>query len=231
MNTIRRIFVNVFLNTLLACSVIAQTGASDAHNSMPTTETTDTQISPTKDKDESEVLRDELRAALAKKDYIFLNNLVAKFAGLAMTPIATTDPQIRKIRMTVYLEVTQMVESARDLKFDSKELPLLHVAPPYIPGQATFSGMSPEDIKDPVARKAYEQAITDNLLKTERTVFQACLKSARGDLPIYATRFCSKNYSPSPDDLAEIQSILVTQISDVPLRAELKRQLIGKEKD
>ncbi len=67
--------------------------------------------------------------------------------------------------LRLQLEVLLAVQNARDLHYDPdapENLVTLNVAPPDDVGQGVAAGMDPAAIKDPVARKKYEDAIAEN---------------------------------------------------------------------
>jgi hypothetical protein len=67
--------------------------------------------------------------------------------------------------LRLQLQVLLALQNARDQKYDPQapeNIVTLNVAPPVDAGQGVAAGMSPEAIKDPVARKKYEEAIADN---------------------------------------------------------------------
>jgi hypothetical protein len=67
--------------------------------------------------------------------------------------------------LEVKLNLLQLAYQARDWAYDlnADHHIFLNVMPPLVPPDGfVASGMDPEDIKDPVARKAYEDAIAEN---------------------------------------------------------------------
>lgn len=67
--------------------------------------------------------------------------------------------------LRLQIEVLLALQNARDLNYDPEapeNIVTANVAPPMDTGQGVMAGMSPEAIKDPVARKKYEDAIAEN---------------------------------------------------------------------
>ena len=73
--------------------------------------------------------------------------------------------------LRLQLKTLLAVQEARDQKYDPKapeNIVYNNVAPPDSGGQGVAAGMDPEAIRDPVARKKYEDAIAANNRKNEK---------------------------------------------------------------
>lgn len=68
------------------------------------------------------------------------------------------------------IEIIQEAFRARDWEYDLQNPPLfsISVCPPFGYGQFVISGMRPEDVKDPEARRIYKEAIRENEQKAKK---------------------------------------------------------------
>ncbi len=190
----------------------------------------ETQVSPQQKRTEAETFKEELSAALTKKDIVTLDELTSRFAALLTKPMNPADHESRDARLGIFLAGIQSIDNARDPKFDSADLPQANIAPPYKKGEEIYdSGISPDGIKDPEVRAEYKRRIAANNLKREQHEFQSWLKSAHEDLAAHAIQFRYKYFSSFPEDLAKIEGAVDKHVNDGVLRAELKEKLIGKE--
>ena len=84
------------------------------------------------------------------------------------TTLSPLDEGCLRLQLKTLLALTQ----ARDLHYDRNaqtNAVYMNIAPPLTKaGQGYESGMSPEAIKDPVERKAYEDAISENHRRNEK---------------------------------------------------------------
>ena len=86
--------------------------------------------------------------------------------------------------LTAMLKSLQLIDSLQIKDFDPSKYPAyMNVAPPILPADGfAVAGMAPEGIKDPVARKAYEEAIAKNRANMEIINNQHFLKLEKESL-------------------------------------------------
>jgi len=73
--------------------------------------------------------------------------------------------------LRLQLKTLMAIQGARDLKYDPnapENIVYVNVSPPDDGGQGVMAGMDPKAIRDPVARKKYEDAIEENNRKNEK---------------------------------------------------------------
>jgi hypothetical protein len=78
--------------------------------------------------------------------------------------VTSTNEQMRQASFLMSLQLLNSSLLASDPEFDltTARKGVVNVAPPVLPNQPAVSGMSPQDILDPEARRKYEQDIAEN---------------------------------------------------------------------
>lgn len=133
---------------------------------------------------------------------------------------AATLPQdkLRRVRLENWLTIFNNIDEHFDRTFDFSDTPALTISPP--PGLP--SGVDPAEIKDPAAKRAYEQAIRDNQEKARRYAFQKNLKKINTDILERFRSFLSSEYR-RPDDVPELTRALDKSVNNDQRRAELQQ--------
>ena len=106
----------------------------------------------------------------------------------------------------------RLIDSAVDPTFDESDVrqwPAVELAPPREKsGVELPSGADPRDVKDPVARAAYEAALRENNKKTLRANFQVALRRV-DEASMNSLRIVLTNYRPfTPSDTAVLTTII-----------------------
>jgi len=130
------------------------------------------------------------------------------------------------------LEVIKAIDSAMDRGFDP-EAPqnraFMNVVPPVVPTNPPgplMSGMDPAAIKDPVARKAYEETIEKNKKKIAKTNREHSLKMTFDSCVNNTWVFLLNLRKDSPAYPRGIQIVEET-VKDTNVVRKLKRKGIG----
>lgn len=139
--------------------------------------------------------------------------------------------QDRAMETKLWLQLLNQIGKTRDLNFDFKAPEnryYANVAPPFDPSNSTNvmydSGISPEAIKEPDTRKAYEYLILKNHEKALRFGFELKLKKIDGDAMESALRYFNLTYAKTPADARELIGCL-SVLADANRRAKMEEQL------
>ena len=133
----------------------------------------------------------------------------------------------RRVKLELWLSLLNGIDEKIDPKFDPKDVPALSVAPPAVEGQVTFAGMDPQGIKDPAARREYEEAIERNSEKTKRYTFQRRLARLNAELSERAETYIKAGYPKSAANRSEVLGAVSKCISN-PRRAAALRALVSQ---
>jgi len=133
----------------------------------------------------------------------------------------------KRVKLELWLSLLNAIDKKIDPKFDPKDVPALSVAPPAVEGQVTFAGMDPKGIKDPAARREYEEAIERNSEKTKQYTFQRRLARLNAELSERAEAYIKAGYPKSPKSSSEIDGAVSKYISN-SRRAAALRALVSQ---
>jgi hypothetical protein len=133
----------------------------------------------------------------------------------------------RREMLVLWLSVLQHIEKEIDPQFDQSDLPELNAAPPTVAGQPFDSGMSPANIKDPEARRQYEEAIEANHRKVVRYNFQINIQKWDHIFIDETKKFIRSSYSRHAGDEAELSALVDKYISDHNKAEALKKSAFG----
>ena len=110
--------------------------------------------------------------------------------------------QLRKDVAQTSLDYLRSLE-ARLREVATDQRPAANVMPPVSGGGPVFAGMSPQAIKDPQARRAYQDAIHANSELAARVREQETLESGRQRLSMLIKNFIETRYAQPPENSAE----------------------------
>jgi hypothetical protein len=135
--------------------------------------------------------------------------------------------EARKKKLELWLSVLSRIDKEIDPSFDPADVPAMSITPPAVPGENTYSGMSPKDIKDPQARRKYEQALEKNQAKTARYSYQRKLMKLNERLSRKAEAYIKRAYLKSPESAKEVEEVVSKHIQN-PARAAKLKQLVAR---
>lgn len=125
--------------------------------------------------------------------------------------------QVRKSLATVWLKFLVVIDRSRDPNFV-----FARAKPPMYPigyqadGRATFSGATPEAIKDPAARARYAEALKIYGEEHKRYLFQVDLSKLANDIGVFAEQSLRVTFTSSADDQKELDQLLgESRISEI----------------
>jgi hypothetical protein len=111
---------------------------------------------------------------------------------------------VRRKKLESWFRAFNYLDKELDPKFDPKDVPDLTVMPPSSETAVYDSGTSPEDIKDPEARRQYEEAIKKNSEKSKRYKVQKKLHKLDEQWSAQIDSFVTDNYRRAPEDKSEL---------------------------
>lgn len=141
---------------------------------------------------------------------------------LSMDPPDITQEAWKRLRAekaALWLATWQRIVASVVPGFDFADLPMVNVAPPDAAGLR--AGISPDDVKDPRLRAEYEKAIAANSAKTIRFSEQYWLQQNAPPFRASAERYLVRAYSRPPNDLAELERLLVKHVNDAAVRKRI----------
>ena len=125
----------------------------------------------------------------------------------------------------------QIIDAAQAVDFDPNDWPAANIAPPVGKSGILYdSGITPESIKNPDDRKAYEAALAKNSLKAKRFSFQTDLIKMKASLMKHVEEFRSANIGFSERDKATLRSAVDKTITRKALRSQLEQSLSLEKK-
>lgn len=128
--------------------------------------------------------------------------------------------QQRRERVKLWLHALHRLEREKAKNFNPNDLPALNVEPPK--GVNGIAGMSPENIKDPGLRAAYERAIDENKKKVEYFNLQLKLRQNEASMIKNGIEYISTVYAQEPFGLQELDKLLDVYDVSEPLRKNIK---------
>lgn len=128
----------------------------------------------------------------------------------------------RRDHVKLWLHAFHRLESEKDVNFDEKDVPLMHVSPPQGINGLKIAGMSSESIKDPKLRAEYESAIEENRKKIQNYNFQHTLRQDEPLIMKDGVRFISEMYAKSPSNMNELSKLLTEANISAKLRKSIE---------
>ena len=128
------------------------------------------------------------------------------------------------------LQMLQAIDAAQAVNFDPKDWPALNTPPVGKSGRLYDSGISPEAIKDPDDRRAYEIAIVNMAAKAKQFSFQLALLKMKNSMLKNVEEFRSANIGFSERDKATLRSAVDKTITRKALRSQLEQSLSLEKK-
>lgn len=176
---------------------------------------------------------DEIRAryvmfALKHPDSFSLNlewQLLGQVDGFYLKKsLDERDVEYRKNATAIWFHAVHRLETEKDPNFDKNDLPTLNVSPPLGDEHGMLiPGVSPNAIKDPVKRAAYEKVIEENQKKAIYFNLQYELRRDEALIMKDVVRYVSGVYSKPPlnrDELAEM-------LTKYKISAEIRKNIEG----
>jgi hypothetical protein len=133
------------------------------------------------------------------------------------------------------LRVHRWLTTWQHLRFAKSQLPLdpglpvVNVKPPSGGKGAIYPGMDPADIKDPIIRKQYEDAIAKNLEKGRVYRQKRALENTEDAFIKPATRYIINAYSAPPFKTEELEQILEESAVEKDVRVAIVTEVKKRE--
>ena len=150
-----------------------------------------------------------------------ISNAFKNSIFIAEQPRSKTWDVDKKTKLKSLLFVLNIIDLKRDAKFDPNDMPLLNVAPPD--GSGLDSGMDPDQIKDPILKKEYLDAIEKNHVKAENYNFQSGLISKREEVIQYVVSYVKRSFSSG--EMADVKDLIEAQLKNDPFRNEIAKKI------
>lgn len=197
--------------TLLCLSVLGSANA-ESNDSMQTMTNTEAAV----------------QAKLAEYARTGDHKLLVEARGLAssMNPrqrgntLSPLDEQCLRLQLKVLISV----QDARDKGYDPKapeNIVYMNIMPPDSGGQGVMAGMDPKAIRDPVARKKYEDAIEENNRKNAKLRreldLSRCVDRAIIDIWHYV-----RNFPEGSEARTKANQIIISDVTDKALVERLE---------
>jgi hypothetical protein len=128
-------------------------------------------------------------------------------------------PVDRKERVQLILHLWNRIRNNLDRTFDTTDIRNRPNAKVRVPGPYT-TGVRPEDIKEPVVRTMYEDAIAKNKTKADRFNLQVQLQKLDKTFPVFVERVLVEFYSMGPSDAEDLRRKL--DLFDFPPAVKLR---------
>ena len=169
-----------------------------------------------------------VQAKLAEYSRTGDHRLLVEARGLAssMNPrqrgntLSPLDEQCLRLQ----LKVLRSVQDARDKDYDPKapeNIVYMNIMPPDSGGQGVMAGMDPKAIRDPVARKKYEDAIEENNRKNAKLRreldLSRCVDRAIIDIWHYV-----RNFPEGSEARTKANQIIISDVTDKALVKRLE---------
>jgi hypothetical protein len=140
--------------------------------------------------------------------------------------VKVVDPKVRvRLRaecLGTWLELVALLDRSIDPGFNPNDFPSKQVEPPAIPGAPSLEpGADPAQIRDPVARAAYERAIAANRAKTENYRVQTQLRRIGERVYPQSEIFIRRYYKAAPADQRELNEAVGRIIKDPDRKTRL----------
>ncbi|MFH1477199.1 MAG: hypothetical protein ABIH24_06895 [Verrucomicrobiota bacterium] len=126
--------------------------------------------------------------------------------------------------LRLQLKVLVSVQDARDKGYDPKapeNIVYMNIMPPESGGQGVMAGMDPKAIRDPIARKKYEDAIEANKRKNAKLRreldLSRCVDRAIIDIWHYV-----RNFPEGSEARTEANQIIISNVTDTALVKRLE---------
>ncbi len=123
--------------------------------------------------------------------------------------------------LSLWIRLLNGTAAAVDPKFDSSDRPVARPAPPL----PYNSGISPEAIPDPVARKKYEEALHSNEMKRQAFDFQLRIQNMRKSLLGEVKNFLHNTLSSKRSTKDALQEQILKKVKDETDRKELLQKI------
>ena len=176
----------------------------------------------------------KLDTALAAKDRELINTARREIESLP--PRVYIDKAKGKEYVTKFqlmLAALHKVAAAQDPSFDPNDRGRVNITPPMRKSstpQTIYSGMSPDEIKDPEVREEYKRMIATNAVKVERYNAKRPLYDARDDWIRVIEEFRTGFFGDSAEDVNTIAQLVYLEIKDPALKKEVTELLAVKKK-
>lgn len=133
--------------------------------------------------------------------------------------LSTLDEQCLRLQLKVLISV----QDARDKGYDPKapeNIVYMNIMPPDSGGQGVMAGMDPKAIRDPVARKKYEDAIEENNRKNAKLRRELDLSRCVDRAIIDIWHFV-RNFTAASEARTKADQIIVSTVTDKALAERL----------
>lgn len=138
--------------------------------------------------------------------------------------------ELRRARLIALLMVLAAVDEESDPSFDPSDVPSLSVTPPVVHGVVLDSGIDPKHVKDPQARKEYEQAIARNAEKSRRYNFQIGLRRIDDEVMGFVTQSVNGQWGTTEAGRQEIQKAVNEYVKNEKRKACIEELLESNPK-
>jgi hypothetical protein len=121
----------------------------------------------------------------------------------------SSDPapwRVEKLRLL--LEAVDGARRGQDPNFNRDDLPSLNLMPPTRNGVGSNSGIEPQAVQDPQARKEYERLLEDNAHKTTTYAYQVTLRKLDADWTDDLKDHLASQCASSPRDRKDLNALI-----------------------
>lgn len=132
-----------------------------------------------------------------------------------------TRARLRMLSLDQWLQLIQLVDGARDPKFDPNEVPERTIQPPPTSKGVVPPGADPALIDDPKARAEYEKTLATHRAKVQNYRLQIHLGRLNESITPRAEGFILDSYTQAPADQEEVRTAIEKTIKDPRRKAKL----------